>query len=94
MYLYIFHVCIIHIFYVFMYIYIYIYSTQENKHRTGLDFFLSCIIRTAGPKKAESANSTLYDPGCGSQVQTGTENWHRKPMHVFNFVSDQVRSYA
>ena len=26
-------------------------STQENKHRIGLDFFPSCIIRTAGPKK-------------------------------------------
>ena len=26
-------------------------STQENKHRIGLDFFPSCIIRTAGPKR-------------------------------------------
>ena len=26
-------------------------SIQENKHRIGLDFFPSCIIRTAGPKK-------------------------------------------
>ena len=25
--------------------------TQENKHRIGLDFFPSCIIRTARPKK-------------------------------------------
>ncbi len=24
-------------------------STQENKHRIGLDFFPSCIIRTGGP---------------------------------------------
>ena len=23
----------------------------------------------------------LFYPGCGSQVQTGPENWHRKPMH-------------
>ncbi len=25
--------------------------TQESKHRIGLDFFPSCIIHTAGPKK-------------------------------------------
>ena len=48
-------------------------STQENKHRIGQDFFASCIIHTAGPKKVENT-STLYHPGCGSQVQTGTEN--------------------
>ncbi len=26
-------------------------STQKNKHQIGLDFFPSCIIHTAGPKK-------------------------------------------
>ena len=58
-------------------------STQENKHRTKLSPF--CTIHTAGPKKVENT-STLYHPGCGSQVQTGTENWYRKPMRGFNFV--------
>ncbi len=28
------------------------FSTQSNKHRIGLDFFPSCIIHTAGPKKS------------------------------------------
>ncbi len=69
-------------------------STQENKHRIGLDFFPSCIIRTAGPKKVEST-STLYHPGCGSQVQAGTEYSHRKPMHArVQFCPDPVRSHA
>ncbi len=54
-------------------------------HRIGLDFFPSCIIGTAEPNKVENP-STLYHPGCGSQVQTGTENWYRKPMRGFNFV--------
>ena len=40
-------------------------STQENKHRIGLDFFPSCIIRTAGPKQVENT-STLYHQGCES----------------------------
>ena len=59
-------------------------STQENiaPDWIGLDFFPSCIIRTAEPK----------NPGCGSQVQTGTENWYRKPMRGFQFCSEQVRS--
>ena len=43
------------------------------------------IIHTTGPKKVENT-STLYHPGCGSQVQTGTENWYRKSMRGFNFV--------
>ncbi len=36
-------------------------STPENKHRIGLDFFPSCIILSAGPKKVENT-STLYHP--------------------------------
>ncbi len=60
-------------------------STQENKHRIGLDFFPSCIIRTAGPKKVEK-----YYLGCGSQVQVGTENWYfmliGTSCFMFNFV--------
>ena len=60
-------------------------STQKNKHQIGLDFFPSCIIHTAGQKILENT-STLYHPGCGSHVQTGTENWYRKPMRGFNFV--------
>ncbi len=46
-------------------------SIQENKYRIGL--FPSCIIHTTRPKKVENT-LTLYHPGCGSQVQTGTEN--------------------
>ena len=57
----------------------------------GLDFFPSCIIRTAGPKKVENT-STLYHPGCGLQVQSGTENWYRTPIRRFNFLP--VRSHA
>ena len=60
-------------------------STQENKNRIGLDFFPSSLIHTARPKKVENT-STLYHPGCGSQVQTGTENWYRKLMRGINFV--------
>ena len=29
-------------------------STQENKHRIELNFFPSCIIRIAGPKKSKT----------------------------------------
>ncbi len=36
-------------------------------------------------KKVENT-STLYHPGCGSQVQAGTENWHRKLTRGFKFV--------
>ncbi len=61
-------------------------STQDRigSDRIGLDFLPSCIIHTTGPKKVENA-STLYHPGCRSQVQTATENWYRKPMRGFNF---------
>ncbi len=45
-------------------------STQENKHRIGLDFFPSF---STGPNKVENT-STFHNPGCESQVQTGTEN--------------------
>ncbi len=48
--------------------------------RTGL--FSSCIIRSTGPKKLKILQLFI----CGSQVQTGTENWYRKPMRGFNFV--------
>ena len=48
--------------------------------RTAL--FSSCIIRSAEPKKLKILQLFI----CGSQVQTGTENWYRKPMLGFNFV--------
>ncbi len=42
-----------------------------RKMSIGSDWtFSTCIIHTAGPKKLK----ILYHPGCGSQVQTGTEN--------------------
>ncbi len=44
-----------------------------RKISIGSDPFPSCIIYTAEPKKVE-ITSTLYHPGCGSQVQTRTEN--------------------
>ena len=44
---------------------------QLRKISIGSDW--TCIIHTAGPKKVEDT-STLYHPGCGSQVQTGTDN--------------------
>ncbi len=53
-----------------------------RKIRIGLDFCPSCIIHTAGPKKVGNT-STLCHQGCRSQVQTGTENWYRKPMRGF-----------
>ena len=58
-------------------------STRENKHRIGSDWtFSSCIIHTARPKKLKILQLFI----CGSQVQTGTKNWYRKPISGFNFV--------
>ena len=61
-------------------------STQENKHRIGLDFFPSCIIHTAGPKNVENT-STLYHPGCGSQVQTGQKIGTESPICAGSILS-------
>ena len=47
-------------------------STQESKHRIGLDFFPSCIIRTAGPKKTPKYFNSL---SFGLRI-TGS-NWNR-----------------
>ena len=55
----------------------------EPSDRTGLFFILYYPCRRT---KTIENTSTLYHPGCGSQVQTGAENWHRKPMRGFNFV--------
>ena len=63
-------------------------STQENKHRIGLDFFPSFLSTPPDPNKVENT-STLDHPGCGSVVQTGTENCYRKPLRGFNFVPIQ-----
>jgi hypothetical protein len=52
--------------------------------RTGLSSILYYPHRWT--KKVENT-STLHLPGCGSQVQTGTENWYQKPMCGFNLVS-------
>ena len=40
-------------------------------------------------KKVENT-STLYHPGCGSQVQTGTENWYRNSRARVQFCSDPI----
>ena len=52
-------------------------STQENKHRIGLDSFPSRIIHTAGPKKVENT-STLYlrvaDHRFKLELKIGTES--------------------
>ena len=64
-------------------------STQENKHRIGLDFFPSCIIHTAGPKKLKILQ--LYHRMIGS-------NWNRKLVPKAHprvlFRSDPFRSHA
>ncbi len=52
---------------------------------SGWTFFHFVLSTPPDQKKVENT-STLYHPGCGSQVQTGTENWYRKPMRGFNFV--------
>ena len=50
---------------------------RENKHRIGLDFLLSCVICTPGPKIVENT-STLYYMGCGHRFKLkqkiGTES--------------------
>ncbi len=48
--------------------------------------FFQFVLSTPPDQKKVENTSTLYHPGCGSQVQTGTENWYRKPMRGFNFV--------
>ena len=63
-----------------------------RKIRIGPDFFPSCIIHTTAPKRVENT-STLYHPGWGSQVQTGIENWYRKPMREFSFVPIWSHAY-
>ena len=55
-------------------------------------FHLVLYIHTVGPKKVENT-STLYHPSCGSQIQTGTENWYRKPMRGFNFAPVPSHAY-
>ncbi len=51
-------------------------STQENKHRIGLDFFPSCITHTAGPKKVENT-STLYQLNRQSKRLSPLRSWVR-----------------
>ena len=60
-------------------------STQENKHGIGLDFCPSDLVLSAPLDQKKLKIFQLFI-GCGSQVQTGTENWYQKPMHGFNFV--------
>ncbi len=67
------------------------YEIDIRSDRTGLS--PSCIIRDAGPKKVE--NTSTNHPGCGSQVETGTENWYRKPIYAWiQFCSNPVRSHS
>ncbi len=61
---------------------------KENKYRIGLDFF-HLVLFTPPDQKVENI-STLYHPRCESQVQTGTENWYRKPMRRFNFAPNPM----
>ena len=42
--------------------------------RTGLSSIL--YYPQHRPKKVENTLKTRYHSGCGSQVQTGTENWY------------------
>ena len=66
-------------------------STQEHKHQIGLDFFPSCIVRTAGPKKVENT-STNY------QWRITGSKWNRKlvakPHARVQFCYDLVRSHV
>ena len=67
--------------------------TDDNKGRFpprkisigSVGLFLILYYPHRQTKKVENA-STLYHPGCGSKVQTGTENWFRTPMRGFNYV--------
>ncbi len=64
------------------------FYTQKNKHRIGLDFSILYYLHRQ-TKKVENT-STLYHPGCGSQVQTGTENWHRNWFNSVPIRSDPM----
>ena len=64
-------------------------STLENKNRITCTFsilYLSTSVTVPDQKKGKTLQLRLYHPSCRSQVETGTENWYRKPMHGFNFV--------
>ena len=67
-------------------------STQENKHRIGLDFFPSCIIHTAHQKSWKYFNSLSIG------LQIIGSNWNRKLVAKANarvqFCSVSVRSDA
>ncbi len=62
-------------------------STQENKHRIGLDFFHLVLSAPPHQKKVENT-STLYHPGCSHRFKLKAHgaSWYRKPMRAFNFV--------
>ena len=68
-------------------------STQDKKHRIGLDFFPFCIIRTAGPKKLK-----IYLNSLSSGLRITGSNWNRKLLpkaHAqVQFCSDPARSDA
>ncbi len=48
--------------------------------------FFHLVLSAPPDQKTVENSSTLYHPGCGSQVQTETKNWYRKPMRGFNFL--------
>ena len=49
------------------------YSLRKISIRSDWTFSILYYIHTGGPKNVENA-STLYHPGCRSQVQTGAKN--------------------
>ena len=48
--------------------------------------FFRLVLSTPPDQKKLKILQLFIIQGCGSQVQTGTENWYQKPMCGFNFV--------
>ncbi len=66
--------------------------TEENKHGIGLDFFASCISRSAGQKKLKMLQRFIIrvaDHRFKLEQKIGTEAHAR-----VQFCSDSVRSHA
>ena len=52
----------------------------------GSDWTFFPLVLSAQPDQSVENISALYYPGCRTQIQSGTENWYRKPMRGFKFV--------
>ncbi len=60
---------------------------QLKKRSIGSKWTFFHLVLSAPPdQKTVENTSTLYHLGCGSQVQTGTENWYKRRMRGFSFV--------